>query len=347
MVISKLLRENIRNLKPYLSARIEYSGKNAIFLDANENSIGSVLAEGYNRYPDPLQTELRQKISILKCIDASNIFLGNGSDEAIDLMIRAFCDPKRDEIIICPPTYGVYSVCANINDVKVIEVPLTPQFDLDIDLIRDRMNSRTKLIFLCSPNNPTGNIINIALIQTLLKEFPGIAIIDEAYIDFSNSESWINALSKFQNLVVLQTFSKAWGLANLRLGMAFANHEIVSVLNNIKYPYNLNGISQELVLNALRFRLKREKMVADIIKQRSRLQHELDKLDCVRKIYSSEANFLLVKFDNASLVYKKLIDKKIIVRNRSNLLYCDNCLRITVGTVKENNVLINTLKSMD
>jgi histidinol-phosphate aminotransferase len=347
MVISKLLRENIRNLKPYLSARIEYSGKNAIFLDANENSIGSVLAEGYNRYPDPLQTELRQKISILKCIDASNIFLGNGSDEAIDLMIRAFCDPKRDEIIICPPTYGVYSVCANINDVKVIEVPLTPQFDLDIDLIRDRMNSRTKLIFLCSPNNPTGNIINIALIQTLLKEFPGIAIIDEAYIDFSNSESWINALSKFQNLVVLQTFSKAWGLANLRLGMAFANHEIVSVLNNIKYPYNLNGVSQKLVLNALRHRVKRDKMVAYIIQQRSRLQSELEKLDCVKKIYPSEANFLLVKFENASLVYKKLIDKKIIVRNRSNLPHCDNCLRITVGTVKENNILITALKSMD
>jgi histidinol-phosphate aminotransferase len=346
-MISKLLRENIRHLKPYFSARVEYSGKNAIFLDANENSIGSVLAEGYNRYPDPLQTELRQEISKLKHIDAYNIFLGNGSDEAIDLLIRAFCEPKSDEIIICPPTYGVYAVCANINDVKIIKAPLTPQFDLDIDVILDRLSSSTKLIFLCSPNNPTGNIINASIVQILLEKFPGIVIIDEAYIDFSVAKSWISELPRYQNLVVLQTFSKAWGLANLRLGMAFAHREIISVLDNIKYPYNLNGVTQELVLSALPFQESRDKMVADIVQQRSHLQSELEKLNCVKKVYPSEANFLLVKVDDAAFVYNKLIDRKIIVRNRSNLLHCDNCLRITVGTAKENNDLITTLKSLD
>jgi histidinol-phosphate aminotransferase len=346
-MISKLLRKNIRNLKPYFSARIEYSGKNAIFLDANENSIGSVLAEGYNRYPDPLQTELRQKISTLKHIEAHNIFLGNGSDEAIDLLIRAFCEPKCDEIIICPPTYGVYAVCASINDVKIIEAPLTAQFELDLDVIVNCLNSNTKLIFLCSPNNPTGNIINGSLIQTLLEKFLGIVVIDEAYIDFSTVNSWINVLPRYQNLVVLQTFSKAWGLANLRLGMAFAHQEIISVLDNIKYPYNLNGVTQELVLKALQYQTNRDKMVTDIIQQRLYLQTELIKLNLVKKVYPSEANFLLVKVDNADTVYKNLINKKIIVRNRSNLLHCDNCLRITVGTAKENNDLITALKSLD
>ena len=346
-MISKLLRKNIRDLKPYHSARIEYSGKNAIFLDANENSIGSVLEEGYNRYPDPLQTELRRVISKLTNTDANNIFLGNGSDEAIDLLIRAFCEPRDEEIILCPPTYGVYSVSAKINDVEIAEVPLTPQFDLDITRILDRINSKTKLIFLCSPNNPSGNILNADKILTLLDKFPGIVIIDEAYIDFSSTESWIKSLNRYQNLVVLQTFSKAWGLANLRLGMAFAHPDIITVLNNIKYPYNLSGVTQELVLNALKNQKNKEKMVDEIIRQRSFLQAKLEKLSLIKKVYPSEANFLLVKVDNAAFIYEKLMNKKIIVRNRSNLQRCDNCIRITVGTAEENKNLLDAMKSLD
>jgi histidinol-phosphate aminotransferase len=346
-MINKLLRENIRDLKPYCSARMEYSGKNAIFLDANENSIGSVLKEGYNRYPDPIQTELRLEIAKLKGINANSLFLGNGSDEAIDLLIRAFCEPRDDEIIICPPTYGVYSVSANINDVKIVPVALTQEFELDISGILDHLDAKTKLIFLCSPNNPTGNIFNIEEIQSLLDKFPGIVIIDEAYIDFASSASWVKQLGERQNLVVLQTFSKAWGLANLRLGMAFAHPEIISVLDNIKYPYNLSGVTQKLALGALKNQEDKVKMVSDIIEQRSFLQAELKKLDLVKKVYSSEANFLLVKVDNAVSLYKKLLDKEIIVRNRSNQIHCENCLRITVGTAEQNINLIDTLKSLD
>ncbi len=346
-MIDKLFRKNIRDLKPYHSARIEYSGKNAIFLDANENSIGSVLEMGYNRYPDPLHTELRLEISKLKNTNADNIFLGNGSDEAIDLLIRAFCEPRDDEIILCPPTYGVYSVSAKINDIEITEVPLTSQFDLNITGILDRLNSKTKLIFLCSPNNPSGNILNADKILTLLDKFPGIVIIDEAYIDFSSTESWIKSLNRYQNLVVLQTFSKAWGLANLRFGMAFAHPKIITVLDTIKYPYNLSGVIQELVLDALKNQKNKEKMVDEIIRQRLFLQSKLEKLTLIKKVYPSEANFLLVKVDNAAFVYEKLMNKKIIVRNRSNLLRCDNCIRITVGTAEENINLLDAMKSLD
>ena len=345
--LNKLLRKNIRDLKPYHSARIEYSGKNATFLDANENSIGSVLEKGYNRYPDPLQTELRLEISKLKKIKTKSLFLGNGSDEAIDLLLRAFCEPGKDKIILCPPTYGVYSVFAKINDVAIIDVPLTSQFDLDVTGILNQVNSKTKLIFLCSPNNPTANMLNPEDIRIILSQFPGIVIIDEAYIDFSSTKSWLGSLNKNQNLVVLQTFSKAWGLANLRLGMAFADPEIISVLDNIKYPYNLSGVTQKLVLDALKSKENKDKMISEIIQQRLFLQTELEKLSLVKKVYSSETNFLLVKTKNATLLYDKLMNKKIIVRNRSNQIHCDNCLRITVGTAEENNNLINTLKSLD
>ena len=345
--LNKLLRKNIRDLKPYHSARIEYSGKNATFLDANENSIGSVLEKGYNRYPDPLQTELRLEISKLKKIKTKSLFLGNGSDEAIDLLLRAFCEPGKDKIILCPPTYGVYSVFAKINDVATIDVPLTSQFDLDVTGILNQVNSKTKLIFLCSPNNPTANMLNPEDIRIILSQFPGIVIIDEAYIDFSSTKSWLGSLNKNQNLVVLQTFSKAWGLANLRLGMAFADPEIISVLDNIKYPYNLSGVTQKLVLDALKSKENKDKMISEIIQQRLFLQTELEKLSLVKKVYSSETNFLLVKTKNATLLYDKLMNKKIIVRNRSNQIHCDNCLRITVGTAEENNNLINTLKSLD
>jgi len=346
-MLNKLLRKNIRELRPYHSARIEYSGKNATFLDANENSIGSVLEEGYNRYPDPLQTELRLEISKLKDINENAVFLGNGSDEAIDLLIRAFCEPGKDEIIICPPTYGVYSVFAKINDVPTINVHLTPQFQLDVKGILNRVNSRTKLIFLCSPNNPTANIVNPEDIRTILNGFQGLVIIDEAYIDFSSTDSWLGSLSNYNNLVILQTFSKAWGLANLRLGMAFADPEIINVLNNIKYPYNLSGVTQKLVLDALKNKKIKDKMISEIIRQRLILVTELEKLTLIKKVYPSDANFLLVKTNNASFLYDKLMTKKIIVRNRSNLIHCDNCLRITIGTAEENKNLISALKSLD
>jgi histidinol-phosphate aminotransferase len=346
-ILDNLLRKNIRDLKPYHSARIEYSGKNATFLDANENSIGSVLAEGYNRYPDPLQTELRLEISKLKNINANSLFLGNGSDEAIDLLIRAFCEPAKDEIIICPPTYGVYSVFAKINDIITVDVPLTFQFNLDVDKIFDRINSRTKLIFLCSPNNPTANILDPEDIRKILKRFPGLVIIDEAYIDFSSTNTWLGSLKKYENLVILQTFSKAWGLANLRLGMAFADPEIIAVLDKIKYPYNLSGVAQELVLEALKNKDTKEKMISEIIQQRKILQNELEKLSMVKEVYPSETNFLLVKTDDANFIYNKLMTKKIIVRNRSNQIHCDNCLRITIGNAEENKNLINALKTLD
>lgn len=346
-MLNKLLRKNILELKPYHSARIEYSGKNATFLDANENSMGSVLEEGYNRYPDPLQTELRLEISKLKDINENTVFLGNGSDEAIDLLIRAFCEPGKDEIIICPPTYGVYSVFAKINDVPTIDVPLTPQFQLDVKEILNQVNSRTKLIFLCSPNNPTANIVNPEDIRTILNGFQGLVIIDEAYIDFSSTASWLGSLSKYNNLVILQTFSKAWGLANLRLGMAFADPEIINVLDNIKYPYNLSGVTQKLVLDALKNKKNKDKMISEIIRQRLLLVTELEKLTLIKKVYPSDTNFLLIKTDNASFLYDKLMDKKIIVRNRSNLIHCNNCLRITIGTAEENKNLINALKSLD
>jgi len=347
IIIDKLIRKNIRELQPYYSARIEYSGKNATFLDANENSLGSVLEGGYNRYPDPLQTELRLEIANLKNINANSLFLGNGSDEAIDLLMRAFCEPARDEIIICPPTYGVYSVFGKINDIATVEVPLTSRFRLDVDQILNRINSRSKLIFLCSPNNPTANILDAEDIQTILNTFPGLVIIDEAYIDFSSTESWLGVLNKYKNLVVLQTFSKAWGLANLRLGMAFAEPEIIAILDKIKYPYNLSGITQELALEALKNKDAKEKMITEIIQQRIFLQNELEKLPLIKKVYPSEANFLLVKTDDATFIYNELMNKKIIVRNRSNQTHCDNCLRITVGTAEENKNLINALKTLD
>jgi histidinol-phosphate aminotransferase len=346
-MITSLLRKNIRTLKPYHSARIEYTGKNAVFLDANENSIGSVLKDGYNRYPDPLHTELRQKISELKEVHPQNLFLGNGSDEAIDLVIRAFCEPRADEIILCPPTYGVYAVFAKINDVTTVDVPLTLDFDLDLDQILEKVTSKTKLIFLCSPNNPTANTLNFDHITTLLKNFKGLVIVDEAYIDFSSQKSWTTCLDQHENLIVLQTFSKAWGLANLRLGMAFADPRIIEIFDNIKYPYNLSGVTQGLAIQALKNQDSRDKMIAEIIQQRSFLQVELKKLRRVKKVYPSEANFLLVKVDDATALYNDLIQRKIIIRNRSNLIHCDNCVRITVGTAEENKLLLNAMKSLD
>lgn len=341
-----LARKNIRDLKPYSSARDEYSGKSGVFLDANENAFGSVSEMRLNRYPDPRQQQLKEKLAAVKGIDPEQIFLGNGSDEPIDLLIRAFCEPREESIMILPPTYGMYSVCANINDVGILEVPLTDEYDLDLPEIEQHLSPAVKLIFLCSPNNPTGNSLSQKAINALLESFQGIVVLDEAYIDFAPDKSWLPQLSEHANLVILQTFSKAWGMANLRLGMAFANPEMIQILNKIKYPYNLNGVTQEIALKALDNLQKRDQMVAQILQERETLRQQLCQISFVEKIHESDANFLLVKMKNARSIYEKLLEKLIIVRDRSSVLLCDDCLRITVGTPEENQTLIKMMQAL-
>ena len=343
--LNNLTRENIRKLLPYSSARSEFSGNANVFLDANENSFGSASGENYNRYPDPLQKDMKQKISELKKISAADIFLGNGSDEAIDLLIRAFCTPGKDNMIIFPPTYGMYEVAANINDVEIREVSLTSEFQINVQATLQKIDSRTKLIFVCSPNNPTGNLMRDVDLEILLERFNGIVVLDEAYIDFAQKESWINKLSQFPNLVILQTFSKAWGLAGLRIGMAFASEEIVKILNKIKSPYNIAEATQQLALKALEQKVKVGEWVQSILAQRELLVNELGKFSFIEKIYKSDANFLLVKVSDANRLYAYLIQNGITVRNRTNMLLCENCLRITVGTPIENQLLVNTLNN--
>ncbi|MBS1487336.1 MAG: histidinol-phosphate transaminase [Bacteroidetes bacterium] len=338
--LSNLIRPNIQSITPYSSARDEFEGDARIFLDANENPF----AGEYNRYPDPHQKELKRKLAIIKNISENQLFIGNGSDEAIDLLFRAFCIPSVDEVIIPQPTYGMYSVSAHIQDVKIKSPTLTRDFDLDIDQILSQVTSRTKLIFLCNPNNPTGNKLNSDRITQLLQQFSGLVIIDEAYIDFSPSFSWVTQLSQFSNLVVLQTLSKAWGLASLRLGLCMATPEIISILNKIKPPYNISGIAQQAALRALEQVDEKEKAVKEILLQRTLLEKELTLLPQTIQVYPSEANFILVKMTDASGIYKKLIAKGIVVRNRSNVILCSHCLRITVGTAEENEQLINELK---
>jgi histidinol-phosphate aminotransferase len=345
--INNILRENIKKAKPYSSARDEYKGKEGIFLDANENPYGSVTKVAYNRYPDPLQRELKDKIAALKRVTPSQVFLGNGSDEPIDLLIRMVCNPGKDSIMIMPPTYGMYEVSAGINDVKVKEVPLTADFQLDADKVLKAVDPSTKIIFICSPNNPTGNCLAPSAVSKILDNFKGIVVVDEAYIDFAidNEMSFLFRLDKYPNLVILQTFSKAWGMAGLRLGMAFASEEIITVLNKIKPPYNINAVTQKLVLESVSNILGKEKMVLDILQQREYLFDELKKLSSVvTKVYPSDANFLLVKTVDGNKVYQYLVDNKIITRNRSNITLCEGCLRISVGVESENQKLINVLK---
>lgn len=345
--IHDLVRKNIQNLKPYSSARDEYPGNIGIFLDANENSIGSTAEKLLNRYPDPRHRRLREKLAELKGVWVENLFLGNGSDEAIDLVIRAFCEPKQDKIIVTPPTYGMYEVCAAVNDVEVIKVPLTTSFEIDIPGMMRAINPEIKLVFLCSPNNPTANCFAETHIKKILEKFQGLIILDEAYTDFASDKSWLPRLSLHENLVILQTFSKAWGLANIRLGMAFASPEIIKILDKIKYPYNVNGVTQEIALQVLGSVHQKNKMVTEIIQQRELLRQALVKLPIVEKVYSSDANFLLVKVSSARNIYQYLLEYQIIVRDRSNALHCDNCLRITVGTPAENDKLIETLKNYE
>lgn len=342
--INSIIRPNIKSLKPYTSARDEYKGKEGVFLDANENSFGSATHTAYNRYPDPIQWEVKEKLAIIKGVKPTNILIGNGSDEPIDLLYRCFCTPGVDEVLITPPTYGMYEVSANINDIKLIKVSLTSDFQLDTNGILKAITSKTKLIFLCSPNNPTGNLLKRNDIYQILNNFNGLVVIDEAYIDFASEPSFTLELDKFPNLVVLQTFSKAWGLANLRLGIAYASEEIIDIFNKVKPPYNVNGVSQSLAIEALNNEEKKNKDVEKIITEREKLKKELLELPYVTQIYPTDANFLLVKTTNGNAVYDFLIEHKVIVRNRSNVTLCEGCIRITIGTEKENATLIEKMK---
>jgi len=338
-----LLRDNIKRLVPYSSARDEFKGEAKIFLDANENSFGSPLTKWYNRYPDPLQWKVKEKISSIKNIPVENIFLGNGSDECIDILIRAVCEPGKDNLLICPPTYGMYEVSANINDVAVKKVSLTPAFQLNLQAIEQAIDDHTKMIFLCSPNNPTGNSLIREDVEMILNNYFGLVVIDEAYINFSRQRSFLQELKEYPNLIVMQTLSKAWGLAALRLGMAFASMEIIHVMNKIKPPYNINQASQEIALQALDEIGQVNDMIREIVNEREWLEKELSKLPIVQKIYPSDANFLLVKIVNARAVYESLLDQQIVVRDRSRVELCEDCLRITVGTPSENKILISSL----
>jgi histidinol-phosphate aminotransferase len=343
--LNRLLRENIKKLKPYSSARSEFSGVANVFLDANENAFGSPLMKWYNRYPDPLQWEVKKKISTIKNIAPENILLGNGSDECIDLVIRAFCDPKRDNIIICPPTYGMYEVYAHINDVDVKEVLLLQNFQLNLEALEQAIDENTKLIFFCSPNNPTGNSMEREEIEMVINNFDGIVVIDEAYINFSRNRSFLSELKDYPNLIVMQTFSKAWGLAALRLGMNFASIEIIDILNNIKPPYNISQATQELALQALDHLEDVNTMIKETVKEREELVKNLLQVPLVHKVYPSDANFVLAKVTEATTIYNYLKEKGIIVRNRSNVILCEDCLRITVGTSRENEQLLQALKN--
>jgi histidinol-phosphate aminotransferase len=340
-----LLRENIKNLTPYSSARDEYQGEASVFLDANENAFGSPLEKQYNRYPDPLQVEVKKRLSAIKGVPIRNIFLGNGSDEAIDILFRSFCNPGIDNVILVPPTYGMYKVSANINDIAIKNVPLTEDFQLNLDGIAEAIDDRTKLIFICSPNNPTGNSIDRADVETLLANFSGIVVVDEAYINFSRQKTFIQELTEYANLVVLQTLSKAWGLAGLRVGMAFASEEIIEVMNKVKPPYNVNEASQQLALQALANIDQVNSWIKETLAQRDKLVLGLKDFGFVIDIYPSDANFILVKTTNPRGIYNFLVQKGIIVRDRSKVELCEGCLRITVGTPEENIILLNTLQN--
>lgn len=337
--IKNLVRKNILNMSPYSSARDEFSGTDGIFLDANENPNGV-----YNRYPDPHQAELKGVLAKVKSVSPDNIFLGNGSDEGIDLIFRTFANPGKDKVIICPPTYGMYEVSANINDVEIVNIPLLPNFQLDKNAIFESIDQdpTIKLIFICSPNNPTGNLISG--IDEIVARFNGIVVVDEAYIDFSPESTKIQSIYSHNNLIVLQTLSKAWGLAGVRVGFAFAQPEIIALLNKIKAPYNISILNQQEALLKL---LKTDEFEAErdeILAERERMEKELLQLPIVRKIYPSSANFLLVEIIDENNVYKTLVGKNIIVRNRDSVI--KNCMRITVGTKEENNSLLTGLKDI-
>lgn len=342
--LENLLRENIKKMTPYSSARNEFKGEASVLLDANENAYGSPLEIAYNRYPDPLQHRVKDKLAQIKGVPPQNIFLGNGSDEAIDLLFRAFCKPGLDNVIILPPTYGMYEVCAHINDVEVRKANLTKDYQLDLEGIANAIDQHTKIIFVCSPNNPTGNSIIRQDIETLLINFDGLVVVDEAYINYSRQQSFIKDLLEFPNLIVLQTLSKAWGLAALRLGMAFAGEDIIKVINKIKPPYNINQATQELVLEALDKVDVVNGWIKETVEGRTLLIEELIKLEQVEAVTPSDANFILVKLDEPRELYNYLVGQGIIVRDRSKVELCEGCLRITVGTALENTTVLQAIQ---
>ena len=340
--LQELTRPNIWALKPYSSARDEYSGKTAsVFLDANENPYNAP----NNRYPDPLQKELKALIAPVKKVKPEQIFLGNGSDEAIDLLFRAFCRPGIDNVVAIHPTYGMYQVCADINDVEYRKVLLDEKFQFKAEDLLRASDENTKLIFLCSPNNPTGNNLDAKEIITLLREFQGIVIVDEAYIDFSTQPSFIGILDEYPNLVILQTFSKAWGCAAIRLGMAFASPDIIGIFSKIKYPYNINLLTQQEALRMMQRHYEVQRWISTLLEERARLMQAFTQLPCCKKVFPTDANFFLTRVSNAKAIYDYLVDQGIIVRNRSNITRCEACLRITVGTRPENDALLEALRN--
>jgi histidinol-phosphate aminotransferase len=343
--LNQLIRPNIAQLKPYSSARNEFKGDAAVFLDANENSLGSPLDTNYNRYPDPMQLRLKIQLAALKNVPKEQIFLGNGSDEAIDLLFRAFCEPAKDNVILMPPTYGMYAVQGNIHGAELRFADLNDDFEPNMNSVFLLVNEHTKIIFLCSPNNPTGNSLPVDFIEKILLNFDGLVVVDEAYIDFSDKDSWSQSLEKYPNLVVLQTLSKAWGLAGLRIGMALANEQIINVLNKIKYPYNLNTSTIELAENALKNVDIFNKNLDLLTQEKHQLAIKLSTLPIVEKVFPSDANFLLIKVKNAHDTYQFLAQNGIVVRNRTNEKHCENCLRITIGTPIENVRLVDCLRS--
>lgn len=341
--LNSLLRDNIKRLVPYSTARDEFKGEASIFLDANENSFGSPLPVNYNRYPDPMQWKVKYKLADIKGVPPQNIFLGNGSDEVIDVLYRSFCRPGIDNVVLFPPTYGMYEVSANINDVIVRKVSLTPDYQIDMAALQEAVDERTKLIFICSPNNPTGNSIDRSDIEMILNNFDGIVVVDEAYINFARQKTFISELTEYPNLVVMQTLSKAWGLAALRVGMAFAGEDIINVLNKVKPPYNINQAAQDLVLEALDNINQVNEWIRETVIERDKLAAGLIGLPQVLEVYPSDANFLLAKTTDAKGIYNHLVEKGIIVRDRSKVELCNGCLRITVGTPEENTVLLETI----
>jgi len=339
--LKELTRPNIWDLKPYSSARDEYKGAEAtVFLDANENPYNNP----FNRYPDPLQRDLKDLLAPIKGVKSENIFLGNGSDEAIDLVYRAFCEPEKDNVVAIDPTYGMYKVCADVNNVDYRNVLLDENYQFSADNLLAATDERTKLIFLCSPNNPTGNDLLQSEIEKVINEFEGLVILDEAYNDFSDRPSYLSQLDKYPNLIILQTFSKAYGCAAIRLGMAFASKEIIDILNKIKYPYNVNLLTQQQAMNMLKDYSQVEAWVKTLIEERAYLENEFIALASTEKIFPSDANFFLAKVSDAKAIYNYLVAKGIIVRNRTSITLCKDCLRVTVGTREENNQLLESLK---
>lgn len=338
--LEAITRENIWNLKAYSSARDEFQGKAEVYLDANENPFGNL-----NRYPDPYQRSVKERLSVLKGLPVNQVFIGNGSDEVIDLCLRIFCEPGKEKALTFVPTYGMYQVSAAINDIELLELPLTDDFDIDLELVQPYLTDASlKVIFLCSPNNPTGNCLSVERIASIAKAFRGVVLVDEAYIDFSTQTSWTEQLAAYPNLIISQTFSKAWGMAAARVGVAYASSEIIGLFNKVKPPYNISSLNQQAVLTSLDAVELYERNKAKVLNEREVLLRELPTIGLVKKIYPTETNFILVEILDADTVYEQLVARGIIIRNRSSLIA--NCLRISVGAQQENKQLINALKAL-